>query len=77
LRNAGTERQEELSSKTASIVLVSGETIRLETPGGGGFGNPAERDPAALAADLRGGKISPGRALHDYGEALVACVTPP
>jgi N-methylhydantoinase B len=77
VRNAGTDRQEELSSKTASIVLVSGETIRLETPGGGGFGNPAERDPAALAADLRGGKISPGKAQHDYGDAIVARFTPP
>jgi N-methylhydantoinase B len=67
LRNAGTAQQEELSSKTASIVLASGETIRLETPGGGGFGDPAERDPAALAADLRGGKVSPDKARQDYG----------
>jgi N-methylhydantoinase B len=67
LRNAGTAQQEELSSKTASIVLASGETIRLETPGGGGFGDPAERDPVALAADLRGGKVSPDKARQDYG----------
>ncbi len=49
---------EELSSKTASLELAAGETIRIETGGGGGFGNPRERDPAALAADLRDGKIS-------------------
>jgi N-methylhydantoinase B len=68
LRNVGTARQEELSSKTASIVLTAGETIRLETPGGGGFGDPAGRDPAALAADIRGGKVSLARARQDYGD---------
>jgi N-methylhydantoinase B len=72
LRNAGTNQQEALSSKTASIVLAAGETIRLETPGGGGFGNPADRDPASLAADVRGGKISPARARQDYGDVLPA-----
>ena len=30
-----------------------------ELPGGGGFGDPAQRDPALLAADLRNGYISP------------------
>jgi N-methylhydantoinase B len=76
VRNAGTVREVELSSKTASIVLATGETIRLETPGGGGLGDPAERDPAALAADLRGGKLSPAGARQQYGEAFVARVTP-
>jgi N-methylhydantoinase B len=72
IRNHGTNRQEELSSKTASIVLTAGETTRLETPGGGGLGDPAGRDPAALAVDLRGGKISRTRALADYGATVVA-----
>jgi N-methylhydantoinase B len=76
LRNYGTNREEELSSKTASIVLVAGETTRLETPGGGGMGDPAQRDPAALAADLRSGKVTRGRAERDYGAALVARTLP-
>ena len=59
LRNAGTPREAELSSKTASIVLAAGETVRIETGGGGGFGDPAERDSAAMAADRRAGKIAP------------------
>jgi N-methylhydantoinase B len=77
LRNAGTAQEQELSSKTASITLAAGETIRLETPGGGGFGAPAERDPAALAADLRGGKTSLAKARQHFGDAVVARVTPP
>src|SRR6185437_9222510 len=72
LRNHGAAQEEELSSKTASIVLRAGESVRLETPGGGGLGDPAERDPAALAADLRGGKVSREAALRDYGAELVA-----
>lgn len=58
IRNFGTDREEELSSKTASIVLAAGETVRIETGGGGGYGNPAERDPASASADLRSGKVS-------------------
>ena len=67
VRNIGTPREEELSSKTASIVLAAGETVRIETGGGGGFGDPVERDPAALAADLRGGKLSPGHSVAGKG----------
>ena len=72
IRNHGTDRAEELSSKTASIVLAAGETTRLETPGGGGLGDPAGRNPAALARDLRDGKISRAAAEREYGPGLVA-----
>ena len=61
IRNFGTDREEELSSKTASIVLAAGETMRIETGGGGGYGDPAERDPASVTADLRSGKVSAGK----------------
>ncbi|MBN8900888.1 MAG: hydantoinase B/oxoprolinase family protein, partial [Rhodospirillales bacterium] len=72
IRNHGTDRAEELSSKTASIVLAAGETTRLETPGGGGLGDSAGRNPAALARDLRDGKISRAAAEREYGPGLVA-----
>jgi N-methylhydantoinase B len=71
LRNAGTSRAAELSSKTASIVLSEGETIRLETAGGGGFGDPSERDRAALTADVRAGKVSHDSAREDYGATVL------
>jgi N-methylhydantoinase B len=60
-----------LSSKAAQLELKAGEGIRLETPGGGGYGPPARRDPAALARDLRSGKISEAVARKAYGDALV------
>jgi N-methylhydantoinase B len=60
-----------LSSKAAQLELKSGESIRLETPGGGGYGPPAKRDPSALARDLHGGKMSEAVARVAYGDALV------
>jgi len=60
-----------LSSKAAQLEMKAGECIRLETPGGGGYGLPSERDPAALAGDIRGGKLSEGAARAAYGDALV------
>jgi N-methylhydantoinase B len=60
-----------LSSKAAQLELKAGEGIRLETPGGGGYGPPARRDPSALARDLRGGKISEAVARKAYGDDLV------
>jgi N-methylhydantoinase B len=61
IRNFGTNGEQELSSKTAGIVLAAGETVRIETGGGGGFGPPAERDVAAITLDLRNGKVPFGK----------------
>jgi N-methylhydantoinase B len=49
------------------VPLVRGERIRIESPGGGGWGNPAERDPALVREDLRLGYISAEAARRDYG----------
>src|SRR5947199_274488 len=52
--------------------IPGGDFIRLETPGGGGFGNPAERDPDQVAADVADGLISRETAERDYRVALAA-----
>lgn len=67
VRNPGTPRQEELFSKTANIVLDADESVRIETPGGGGYGRPAQRTPERLRRDLLDGKISVGAAREAYG----------
>jgi N-methylhydantoinase B len=46
--------------------------MRIETPGGGGYGPPADRSLAALAQDLQDERLSPERARAVYGEARVA-----
>ena len=47
-----------LHSKASGLVLAAGETIRVETLGGGGYGPPSERPLDLLAADLREGKVT-------------------
>lgn len=70
LRNAGQATEEILPSKVRRIVLKQGETVRIETPGGGGFGAAGQRPPEALAADLLDGLVSPDVARQQYGQAL-------
>jgi N-methylhydantoinase B len=47
-----------LTSKTSGIRLRKGQAVRLATPGGGGYGPPAERDADAIARDLRLGYVA-------------------
>jgi N-methylhydantoinase B len=47
-------------------VIPKGERLIIEMPGGGGLGDPAQRDPDLVADDLKNGFISPNRARDDY-----------
>jgi len=67
IRNFGTPQAEELFSKTANIALAPGDSVRIETPGGGGYGAPAERLRTRIEQDLADGKISAEAARKDYG----------
>jgi len=57
----------ELPSKASNLVLKAGESVRMETPGGAGYGPPQERSLEQLARDLRSGKVSRAAAERDYG----------
>jgi N-methylhydantoinase B len=48
----------------------AGEIVRIETTGGGGWGDPLERDPALVAIDVLQEKVSRDRAETDYGVVL-------
>jgi N-methylhydantoinase B len=48
----------ELPAKTIGHELRAGDIIRMETPGGGGFGPPGERSREALAGDIADGFLS-------------------
>ena len=41
--------------------------MSFQTPGGGGYGSPLERDIKAVLKDVIGGKISSKRAQDFYG----------
>jgi len=61
--------QPPLTSKMVGIKISKGQHLRLETPGGGGYGNPFERDPEAVLRDISLGYISAASAEQDYGVA--------
>lgn len=50
-----------------SRLIQSGDLLEISTPGGGGFGDPRERDRAAVQADLVAGLISEEQAEQEYG----------
>ncbi|MEM6305723.1 MAG: hydantoinase B/oxoprolinase family protein [Pseudomonadota bacterium] len=59
-------RAEDIPGK-CELRVNPGERLFFDTPGGGGFGDPNLRNPAALAEDLRAGLVSAGAAHEDYG----------
>jgi N-methylhydantoinase B len=64
------EKRPPLVSKITDVKIRQGQKVRLETPGGGGFGDPAERDPAAVARDVRLGYVTREAARRDYRVVL-------
>ena len=63
------EEVTELSSKCV-VELKPGDTVSFQTPGGGGYGSPFERDPNAVLRDVMGGKINRERAHDLYGVVI-------
>jgi N-methylhydantoinase B len=47
-----------LVSKITGVKLKAGRRVRLETPGGGGWGAPSARDPHAVSRDLALGYVT-------------------
>jgi N-methylhydantoinase B len=52
--------------------VTAGEVVRIETTGGGGWGDPLVRDPWRVALDVRQGKVSPAAARDQYGVVLLS-----
>jgi len=51
----------------ARITLAAGRSIHLNTPGGGGYGDPFARDPERVRRDVIAGYVTPEAAERDYG----------
>jgi N-methylhydantoinase B len=66
-RKQGSYRPPHLS-KDQDIELEPGDLIRVSTPGGGGYGDPARRDPAKVARDLARGYYTPDEAKQLFGK---------
>jgi len=59
-------------TSSPNIVFRAGDVVRLLLPGGGGYGDPRQRDRALVAADLRNGMITPEAAHREYGDPEVS-----
>jgi N-methylhydantoinase B len=69
IKNYGRPDEEELG-KIDMLEIAPGDTITVKTPGGGGYGSPLERDPAAVADDVSRGFVTVTGALDDYGVVI-------
>ncbi|MCC6532823.1 MAG: hydantoinase B/oxoprolinase family protein [Burkholderiales bacterium] len=63
--NPGAAGERVLPAAAADVALPRDSVLRIATPGGGGFGPPAERDPAARERDRREGRVS-----HDTSQEM-------
>jgi N-methylhydantoinase B len=57
---------EQVMPSSARMQLEAGTIFRVNGPGGGGYGDPAKRDPDAVANDIAEGYVSEEAARRDY-----------
>jgi N-methylhydantoinase B len=60
----------EIDRSWQNLSLSDGETYRQESGGGGGVGDPLERDPERVSEDVRNGYVSRETATETYGVAF-------
>lgn len=65
----GERRSPPMVSKMVGLSIKRGERVRLQTPGGGGYGDPRGRAPEAVRRDIRLGYVSAEAARAAYGKA--------
>jgi len=65
IRTDGTE--EDLPSKVENVPVEAGDKLVFSTAGGGGLGDPLERDPEQVATEVRRGLVSEAAAADEYG----------
>jgi N-methylhydantoinase B len=65
--NKGTERERFLGAVFSGVTVGPGDVFTRPSAGGGGFGDPLARDPAAVCEDVADGYVTVERARKDYG----------
>jgi N-methylhydantoinase B len=73
---SGREMVPEHLSKAQDIPLKPGDRVRVGTPGGGGYGDPRERDPLSVAEDVRLGRYTLQQAKTLFGVVLTDTFEP-
>jgi len=70
VKRAATGEKEWLGTIFSDVDIHSGDVFSRPTAGGGGLGDPLERDPAAVVRDVEDDYVSLERAETDYGVVL-------
>jgi N-methylhydantoinase B len=69
LLNPGTGAEREVG-KIDVLKLVPGDTVRITSPGGGGYGDPLDRAAERVLEDVENGLVTPERAREDHGVVI-------
>lgn len=64
------ETESEILPSKFIRTLKKGDVYRMIQPGGGGYGDPLERDPKSVYSDIQQNKISSERAFEVYGVVI-------
>lgn len=57
-------------TKDEGVIMRPGDTVAIQTPGGGGWGDPALRNRKAVLEDVRLGLLGAEQAARDYGVSV-------
>ncbi|MFD1235610.1 hydantoinase B/oxoprolinase family protein [Pseudonocardia benzenivorans] len=68
--NPGTPEERQLPAKAEGLPIKAGAVLRVLTSGGGGWGDPLDRDPATVLLDVHSGVVSAEAANAAYGVVL-------
>jgi N-methylhydantoinase B len=67
VRTDGSEQTPPMASKWVGVKLARGDRVRLETPGGGGYGPADKRPSMAITKDIENGYVTRDAAVESYG----------
>lgn len=70
VKNPGREGEEAWPAKVTGRQLEAGDSIQITVPSAGGFGEPTQRDPEKVLADVLDGFTTREAAREDYGVVL-------
>ncbi|WP_307257543.1 hydantoinase B/oxoprolinase family protein [Oikeobacillus pervagus] len=68
--NPGTEQEQYLGAIFSNVKIKSGDMFTRPSAGGGGLGDPLERDPKSVLEDVIDGYVTIKRAEKDYGVVI-------
>ena len=63
--------EQSVAGMSDNIEIEAGSVVNIKTTGGGGWGDPLQREAEMVCADVRAGLVSEAAALEDYGVVLV------